>query len=162
MTLETLIADAVERGVLAALTKLNTTPVPMPECPAAPADSMPPAIAADAVATATAPKKPGRSKKSEPAAEAAQTAPEPTAERSVEATAVITDTPLPPPAPAPLSVTADDIEADRAKLIALTSRVKDGRKVATDLIRQHGPKFDGLAPDIRAAILAELASKVAA
>lgn len=160
MTLETLIADAVERGVLAALTKLNATPVPMPECPSASADPVPPAIAADPVATA--PKKPGRSKKSESAAEAAQTVPEPTAERSVEATAVITDTPLPPPAPAPLSVTADDIEADRAKLIALTSRVKDGRKVATDLIRQHGPKFDGLAPDIRAAILAELASKVAA
>lgn len=160
MSLETLIADAVERGVLAALTKLNATPVPMPECPSGPADPVPTATAADAVATA--PKKPGRSKKSEPAAEAVQTVPEPTAERSVEATAVITDMPLPLPATAPLSVTADDIEADRAKLIALTSRVKDGRKVATDLIRQHGPKFDGLAPDIRAAILAKLASKVAA
>lgn len=160
MTLETLIADAVERGVLAALTKLNATPVPMPECSSAPADPVTPAIAADSVSSI--PKKPGRSKKSESAAEAVQTVPEPTAERSVEATAVITDTPLPPPAPAPLSVTADDIEADRAKLIALTSRVKDGRKVATDLIRQHGPKFDGLAPDIRASILAELTSKVAA
>ena len=56
----------------------------------------------------------------------------------------------------------DDIESDRAKLIALTSKIENGRKLATELIRKHGPKFDALAPDIRAEILAELASMVPA
>lgn len=144
MTLETLIADAVERGVLAALTKLNAAPIStIPEAPD---------LAAEPVVAA---KKSSRSKKVEPATEA------PSA-HAAEPASVITDTPLPPPAPAPLSVTTHDIEADRAKLIALTSKVPDGRKVATELIRQHGPKFDGLAPEIRAGILAELASKVTA
>lgn len=141
MTLEIMIADAVERGVLAAMSKLNMAP-------AAPAESS----SSTTVATEpAAPKKSSRSKKSEPAAEA-----------DPETTSVITDTPLPPPAPAPSSVTVDDIEADRAKLITLTSKIEDGRKVATELIRQHGPKFDGLAADVRASILTTLASRVPA
>ena len=127
MTLEILIADAVERGVLAAMSKLNMAP-------AAPVDSSSPTTVA-----------------AEPAAEVAP-----------ETASVITDTPLPPPAPAPSSVTVDDIEADRAKLIMLTSKIEDGRKVATELIRQHGPKFDALTPDIRAGILTALESRVPA
>ena len=71
-------------------------------------------------------------------------------------------TSCPPPAPAPATVVVDDIESDRAKLIALTSKIENGRKLATELIRKHGPKFDALAPDIRAEILAELASMVPA
>ena len=138
MTLETLIADAVERGVLAAMSKLNagqhltTDPTTVAEVIV----SVPPVT-----------KKPGRPKKSDAQNDAAP---------------VVTDTPLPPPAPAPATVVVDDIESDRAKLIALTSKIENGRKLATELIRKHGPKFDALAPDIRAEILAELASMVPA
>jgi len=138
MTLETLIADAVERGVLAAMSKLNagqhltTDPTTVAEVIV----SVPPVT-----------KKPGRPKKSDAQNDAAP---------------VVTDTPLPPPAPAPApaTVVVDDIESDRAKLIALTSKIENGRKLATELIRKHGPKFDALAPDIRAEILAELDSMV--
>ena len=136
MTLETLIADAVERGVLAAMSKLNagqhltTDPTTVAEVIV----SVPPVT-----------KKPGRPKKSDSQSDAAP---------------VVTDTPLPPPAPAPATVVVDDIESDRAKLIALTSKIENGRKLATELIRKHGPKFDALAPDIRAEILAELDSMV--
>ena len=136
MTLETLIADAVERGVLAAMSKLNagqhltTDPTTVAEVIV----SVPPVT-----------KKPGRPKKSDAQNDAAP---------------VVTDTPLPPPAPAPATVVVDDIESDRAKLIALTSKIENGRKLATELIRKHGPKFDALPPDIRAEILAELDSMV--
>ena len=141
MTLEILIADAVERGVLAAMSKLNMAP-------AAPLESSSPTtVAAEPAAT----KKSGRSKKAEAVSDT-----------TAEVASVITDTPLPPPAPAPSSVTVDDIEADRAKLITLTSKIEDGRKVATELIRQHGPKFDALTADVRAGILTALESRVPA
>ena len=132
MTLETLIADAVERGVLAAMSKLN-------------AGQHLTTVAEEIVSVPPVTKKPGRPKKSDAQNDAAP---------------VVTDTPLPPPAPAPATVVVDDIESDRAKLIALTSKIENGRKLATELIRKHGPKFDALAPDIRAEILAELDSMV--
>jgi hypothetical protein len=145
MTLETLIADAVERGVLAAMTKLTAVqPTPASEPTPEPAAEMP-----------AAPRKPGRPKKT--------STPTDTAPVRAESAPVVTETPLPPPAPAPTTVlTEDDIEADRAKLIALTGKIENGRKVATELIRTYGPKFDGLAPDIRTAILAELDAMVPA
>jgi hypothetical protein len=129
MTLETLIADAVERGVLAAMAKVN----------------LPPSISA--VEPTVPPKKPGRPRKTD---------------TTGDDTPVVTNTPLPPPAPAPAVATVDDIDADRAKLITLTSKIENGRKVATELIRKHGPKFDALATDVRAAILAELEAMVPA
>ena len=141
MTLEILIADAVERGVLAAMSKLN-----MPS--AAPVES---SSATTVAPEPAAPKKSSRSKKAEAVSDT-----------TAETASVITDTPLPPPAPPPSSVTVDDIEADRAKLIMLTSKIEDGRKVATELIRQHGPKFDALTPDVRAGILTALESRVPA
>ena len=133
MTLETLIADAVERGVLAAMTRLNAA------APTAGSSSATPP--ADPAVT---PKKPGRPKK---------------ADATGSENAVVTETPLPPPAPAPASA-IDDIEADRARLIALTARIENGRKLATELIKRHGPKFDGLDVGVRQAILAELEAKV--
>lgn len=135
MTLEALIADAVERGVFAAMSKLQSIHQPA-------ADAATPVATADAPSAA---RKPGRPKKSDAHSDAAP---------------VVTDTPLPPPAPAPATVVVDDIESDRAKLIALTSKIENGRKLATELIRKHGPKFDALPPDIRAEILAELDSMV--
>jgi hypothetical protein len=138
MTLETLIADAVERGVLAAMSKLNAGQHLTADATT---------VAEVIVSVPPVTKKPGRPKKSDAQNDAAP---------------VVTDTPLPPPAPAPATVVVDDIESDRAKLIALTSKIENGRKLATELIRKHGPKFDALAPDIRAEILAELASMVPA
>lgn len=138
MTLETLIADAVERGVLAAMAKINATPQTTTETAA---------IAVTAVEPTPSAKKPGRPKKAESATDAAQ---------------VFTDTPLPPPAPAPAVAQVDDIEADRARLITLTSKLENGRKLATELIRKHGPKFDALAGDVRAAILTQLEAMVPA
>jgi len=105
------------------------------------------AIAVTAVEPLPAAKKPGRPKKAETASDAAP---------------VVTDTPLPPPAAAPAVAQVDNIESDRAKLIALTSKIENGRKVATDLIRQHGPKFDALAAEIRASILVQLEAMVPA
>jgi pyruvate/2-oxoglutarate dehydrogenase complex dihydrolipoamide acyltransferase (E2) component len=140
MSIENLIADAVERGVLAAMTKLNATQL----------------SSAEVVATVAVPgeapavKKSGRPKKVETAAAPADAAP------------VVTETPLPTPAAAPAVAQVDDIESDRAKLIMLTSKIENGRKVATELIRQHGPKFDALAGDVRAAILAQLEAMVPA
>lgn len=136
MTLETLIADAVERGVLAAMSKLNAGQHLTADATT---------VAEVIVSVPPVTKKPGRPKKSDAQNDAAP---------------VVTDTPLPPPAPAPATVVVDDIESDRAKLIALTSKIENGRKLATELIRKHGPKFDALAPDIRAEILAELDSMV--
>lgn len=136
MTLEALIADAVERGVFAAMSKFQAAHHPAAE--------VAPAKVAAAEAP-SAPRKPGRPKKSDAQSDAAP---------------VVIDTPLPPPAPAPTTVVVDDIESDRAKLIALTSKIESGRKLATELIRKHGPKFDALPPDIRAEILAELDSMV--
>jgi hypothetical protein len=141
MTLETLIADAVERGVLAAMAKIKATPPTAIETTA---------TAATAVEPPPAARKPGRPKK------AAAT------EDGQESVSVVTDTPLPAPAPAPAVAKVDDIEADRARLITLTSKIENGRKLATELIRQHGPKFDALATDIRATILAELDALVPA
>ena len=138
MTLETLIADAVERGVLAAMAKFNATQQITAETAAT-------VVTADEPLPAA--RKPGRPKKAAPATE------EPT---------VVTETPLPPPAAAPAVAQVDDIESDRAKLIMLTSKIENGRKVATELIRQHGPKFDSLAGDVRAAILAQLEAMVPA
>ena len=138
MTLETLIADAVERGVLAAMSKLNAGQHLTADATT---------VAEVIVSVPPVTKKPGRPKKSDAQNDAAP---------------VVTDTPLPPPAPAPATVVVDDIESDRAKLIALTSKIENGRKLATELIRKHGPKFDALAPDIRAEILAELDSMVPA
>lgn len=139
MSLETLITEAVERGVIAAMTKINAAQQPT-------AETSTTTVAAVEVPPIT--KKPGRPKKLvEPVAE-----PE----------SVVTDTPLPPPAPAPALAVVDDVEADRAKLIAITAKIENGRKVATDLIRKHGPKFDALAPDLRAGILAELEAMVQA
>ena len=140
MTLETLIADAVERGVLAAMAKIDATAHASAETAATVAIVDEPLPAA---------RKPGRPKKAIPATEAAP---------------VVTDTPLPPPAPAPAPAVAqvDDIESDRAKLITLTSKIENGRKVATELIRKHGPKFDALAVDVRASILAQLEAMVPA
>lgn len=154
MSIETKISEAVERGVLAAMAKLNlaslsvTTPETDPT-PTAPVTPVPIPVA----------KKPGRSKKANSAVDTqADAAPEPVSAD----TPVINDAPLPPPAPAPLSVTVSELEADRATLITLTSQIPDGRKVATDLIRQHGPKFDNLAAEVRATILAELTARVSA
>ncbi len=132
MTLENLIADAVERGVLAAMAKINAAP------------AVSPATVVEPTPTA---KKPGRPKKAETVTEEAP---------------VVTDTPLPPPAPAPAIAQVNDIDADRAKLITLTSKIENGRKLATELIRKHGPKFDALAADVRAAILAQLEAMVPA
>lgn len=140
MTLETLIADAVERGVLAAMAKFNATPQATAETAAT-------ATAVTADEPLSAARKSGRPKKAAPATE--------------EAT-VVTDTPLPTPAAAPAVAQVDDIESDRARLIMLTSKIENGRKVATELIRQHGPKFDALAGDVRAAILAQLEAMVPA
>ena len=142
MNLETLIADAVERGVLAAMAKINATP-PVAAETASPAGTV--------VEPAPAAKKPGRPKK-------AETAPQPATEEAP----VVTDTPLPPPAAAPAVAQVDDIESDRAKLITLTSKIENGRKVATELIRKHGAKFDALAADVRADILAQLEAMVPA
>ena len=142
MTLETLIADAVERGVLAAMTKINATPQIAAEAAS---------LAITAVESPPAAKKPGRPRKVEAALEPA-----------TDAALVVTETPLPPPAAAPTAAQFDDIESDRAKLIMLTSKIENGRKVATELIRQHGPKFDALAGDARAAILAQLDAMVSA
>lgn len=132
MTLENLLHSTVERAVLTALEKFRNQAQPGPEALACPPME----------------------------------------------SAVIDPAPLPAAAPAPLSVAADgppsatgtaapgassgDLEADRAQLIALAERLADGRKVATALIRKHGPKFDGLAPEIRASVLAELAAKAQA
>lgn len=138
MTLETLIADAVERGVLAAMAKIDATAHASAETAATVAIVDEPLPAA---------RKPGRPKKAIPATEAAP---------------VVTDTPLPPPAPAPAVAQVDDIESDRAKLIMLTSKIENGRKVATELIRKHGAKFDALAADVRADILAQLEALVPA
>jgi hypothetical protein len=138
MTLETLIADAVERGVLAAMAKIDATPHATAETAAT-------VVSADEPLPAA--RKPGRPKKVIPAAEAAP---------------VVTDTPLPPPAPAPAVAQFEDIESDRARLIALTGRIENGRKVATELIRKHGAKFDALAADVRGAILAQLEAMVPA
>ena len=138
MTLETLIADAVERGVLAAMAKIDATPHATAETAAT-------VVSADEPLPAA--RKPGRPKTVIPAAEAAP---------------VVTDTPLPPPAPAPAVAQFEDIESDRARLIALTGRIENGRKVATELIRQHGAKFDALAADVRGAILAQLEAMVPA
>jgi hypothetical protein len=138
MTLETLIADAVERGVLAAMAKINASPQTTVDAPAS------------AVTTVESPpvaKKPGRPKK---------------AEAAIEDVPVVTDTPLPQPAPAPAVAQVDDIDADRARLITLTSKIENGRKVATELIRKYGPKFDALATDVRAAILVQLEAMVPA
>lgn len=125
MTLETLIADAVERGVLAAMTRIHA--------------------AHAAPEPAVEPKKPGRPRKTEIAA---------------RTDAVVTEAPLPPPAPAPAvamdAAKTDDLETDRARLLALTTRIPDGRKVATELIRQHGPKFDGLPAEARALVISTL------
>ena len=139
MTIETLIADAVERGVLAAMTKLNTAPLP----------SADPIAAVAAAAESPTVKKTGRPKKVE-------TAPD------TDADLVVTETPLPTPAAAPAVAQVDDIESDRAKLITLTSKIENGRKLATELIRKHGPKFDALAVDVRASILAQLEAMVPA
>jgi hypothetical protein len=141
MTIENLIADAVERGVLAAMTKLNATQMP-------PAD---PIAAVAAPAESPTVKKPGRPKKVE-------TAPEP----DTDADLIVTESPLPTPAAAPAVAQVDDIESDRAKLITLTSKIENGRKLATELIRKHGPKFDALAVDVRASILAQLEAMVPA
>jgi pyocin large subunit-like protein len=140
MTLETLIADAVERGVLAAMAKIDATAHASAETAAT-------VVTADEPLPAA--RKLGRPKKVIPATEAAP---------------VVTDTPLPPPAPAPAPAVAqvDDIESDRAKLITLTSKIENGRKVATELIRKHGAKFDALAADVRADILAQLEAMVPA
>ena len=138
MTLETLIADALERGVLAAMAKINATPQATAETAAT-------VVTADEPLPAA--RKAGRPRRAAPAAEEAS---------------VVTDTPLPPPAPSPAVAQVDDIESDRAKLIMLTSKIENGRKVATELIRQHGPKFDALAGDVRAAILAQLEAMVPA
>ena len=138
MTLETLIADAVERGVLAAMSKLNAGQNLTTDATN---------VAEVTVDAHPVTKKPGRPKKSDAQNDAAP---------------VVTDSPLPPPAPAPATVGVDDIEEDRAKLIALTSKIENGRKLATERIRKHGLKFDVLAPDIRAGILAELESMVPA
>ena len=138
MTLETLIADAVERGVRAAMAKIDATPHASAETAA------PVAIADEPLPAA---RKPGRPKKATPVAEAAP---------------VVTDTPLPPPAAAPAVAQVDDIESDRAKLITLTSKIENGRKLATELIRKHGPKFDALAADVRSSILAQLEAMVPA
>ena len=132
MSLENLISDAVERGVLAAMAKINAV-------------STAPVVTV--VEQATPPKKPGRPKK---------------IETVTEDTPAVTDTPLPPPAPAPAVAQVDDIEADRAKLIVLTGQIENGRKCATELIRKHGTKFDALSASIRKAILAELESMVLA
>jgi hypothetical protein len=138
MTLETLIADAVERGVLAAMAKIDATPHASAETAAT-------VVSADEPLPAA--RKPGRPKKVIPATEAAP---------------VVTDTPLPPPAPGPAVAQFEDMESDRARLIALTGRIENGRKVATELIRKHGAKFDALAADVRAAILAQLEAMVPA
>ena len=141
MTIETLIADAVERGVLAAMTKLNAAQLP----------SADPIAAVAAPAESPTVKKPGRPKKVE-------TVPEP----STDEAPVVTETPLPTPAAAPAVAQVDDIESDRAKLITLTSKIENGRKLATELIRKHGPKFDALAADVRSSILAQLEAMVPA
>lgn len=139
MSLETLITEAVERGVIAAMTKINTAQQPT-------AETSPTGVTAVEVPPVT--KKVGRPKK--------------VAEPVAEPESVVTDTPLPPPAPAPALAVVDDVEADRAKLIAITAKIENGRKVATDMIRKHGQKFDALTPDLRASILAELESMVSA
>ena len=69
---------------------------------------------------------------------------------------VIGTAPLPPPAEAPAQVHPTDVDTDRTRLMALTAKISDGRKLATDLIRQYGPKFDGLSADDRAAVIAAL------
>lgn len=71
-------------------------------------------------------------------------------------TAVVTTTPLPAPAEPPAQAKPADVEADRARLMTLTGMIPDGRKVATELIRKHGPKFDGLPAEVRVTVIAEL------
>lgn len=138
MTLETLIAAAVEKGVAAALSKYQTIAIPVVET---------------VTTTEAAPEKKPRAKKTETAPET----PAAPAEASTPAAPaeIVTTAPLPPPA-APSPVPCGDLEADRAKLIALTGKITDGRKIATDMIKCHGPKFDGLPADVRAAILEDL------
>lgn len=141
--IETMIAAAVERGVLAAFAKYQTVAIPIVET-----------TSTEAPAPAPEAKKPGRPKK-------AENAPQANAEPSdigspAPATENATAAPLPAPATPPAAVTANNVEADRAKLIELAGRIPSGRKVATEIIKVHGPKFDDLAADIRAAILEDL------
>lgn len=96
----------------------------------------------DSESAAQADKKPRASKKGGPA--------------DALETAVVTTTPLPAPAEPPAQAKPADVEADRARLMTLTGMIPDGRKVATELIRKHGPKFDGLPAEVRVTVIAEL------
>ena len=124
MTLETLIAAAVERGVLAAMAKLPVATSPAVTPCAGHADEQEKAEVAD--------KKPAKPKKPD-AAPAAD---------------------IPPPAPAPTTVKAPDIEAARATLASLASKLPNGRKLAGDMIRAHGvAKIDELSAEALAAVI---------
>lgn len=80
----------------------------------------------------------------------------PTAPAEPIVAAVAAPAPLPAPATPPAQVKGGDVDADRAKLLALTAKIEGGRQLATELIRAKGPKFDGLNVADRAEVLAQL------
>lgn len=129
-TLDATLASLIEQAIARAFERVF------------PAGAPPAVVATAPDGEITAAKKPRASKKAN-AAEA------PTSD-------VVTTMPLPAPVEPPSQAKPSDVETDRARLMTLTTKIPDGRKVATELIRQHGQKFDGLPADTRALVIAAL------